>query len=105
METLAEIIIAYPTAHRASSASLSAFALRHLNASSMGPTNQEVLNAASRLYAVLPLTGGKVGATNLWRKSVDETLSFGWEALYSLRTTFPFGGRRLRLLPFYVHIS
>lgn len=51
-----------------------------------------MLQAASRLYAVIPLTGGKVGAVNLWRKSLEETLAFGWEAFYSLRTTFPLPG-------------
>ncbi|KAF8969481.1 rRNA processing/ribosome biogenesis-domain-containing protein [Flammula alnicola] len=89
METLTRLIPLYPTTHRASSAALSAFALRYLNGSVTGLTNQKLTQAASQLYAVLPLTGGKVGAVNLWRKSLEETLAFGWEAFYSLRTTFP----------------
>ncbi|KAF9478150.1 hypothetical protein BDN70DRAFT_880303 [Pholiota conissans] len=87
METLMRLLSLYPATHRASSASLSAFALRHLNGSPTGHTNKSVLCSASQLYATIPLTGGKVGAVNLWRKSLEETLAFGWEAFYSLRTT------------------
>jgi hypothetical protein len=47
-----------------------------------------VVQATSRLYAVLSVTGGKVGAASLWRKSVDEILSIGWASLHVLRTTF-----------------
>ncbi|KAF9569005.1 hypothetical protein CPC08DRAFT_678642 [Agrocybe pediades] len=89
LQALASVIATYPSAHRASSASLSAFVLQYLSGSTIGPTDQELLHAAARLYAVLPLTGGKVNGTNLWRKSLDETLAFGWDALHSLRTTFP----------------
>ncbi|KJA29888.1 hypothetical protein HYPSUDRAFT_31915 [Hypholoma sublateritium FD-334 SS-4] len=93
METLTRLIPLYPTTHRASSTTLSGFTLRYLNGSPTGFTNEAILSAASQLYAVLPLTGGKVGATNLWRKSLDETLAFGWEAFYCLRTTFPTEGQ------------
>jgi hypothetical protein len=51
-----------------------------------------VVQATSRLYAVLSVTGGKVGAASLWRKSVDEILSIGWASLHALRTTFPNDG-------------
>ncbi|KAF8913747.1 rRNA processing/ribosome biogenesis-domain-containing protein [Gymnopilus junonius] len=87
--TLTQIVTLYPTTHRASSAALSAVSIRYLNGSPAGPTDKEKVAAASQLYAVLPLTGGKVGAINLWRKSVDETLAFGWESFHCLRTTFP----------------
>ena len=89
MDTLTRLITLYPNAHRASSAALSAFSLRYLNGSVISPTNSKLLDAISRLYSVLHLTGGKVGAVNLWRKSLEETLSFGWEAFFSLRSTFP----------------
>lgn len=87
METLTRLIPLYPTTHRASSGALSAFTLRYLNGSPTGFTNESILRSASQLYATIPLTGGKVGAVNLWRKSLEETLAFGWEAFYSLRTT------------------
>jgi hypothetical protein len=51
-----------------------------------------VVQATSRLYAVLSVTGGKVGAASLWRKSVDEILSIGWASFHALRTTFPNDG-------------
>lgn len=89
MDTLTRLITLYPSAHRAPSTSLSAFSLRHLNGSAISLTNTKLLDAISRLYSVLHLTGGKVGAVNLWRKSTEETMSFGWESLFSLRSTFP----------------
>jgi hypothetical protein len=51
-----------------------------------------VVQATSRLYSVLAVTGGKVGAASLWRKSVDEILSIGWASLSAVRTTFPNDG-------------
>ena len=89
MDTLTRLITLYPNAHRALFTALSAFSLRFLNGSAISPTNVKLLDAISRLYSVLHLTGGKVGSTNLWRKSTEETLAFGWEALFSLRSTFP----------------
>lgn len=89
MDTLTRLITLYPVAHRAPSAAISAFSLRYLNGSASSPSNTKLLNAISRLYSVLHLTGGKVGAVNLWRKSMEETLSFGYESLFSLRSTFP----------------
>ena len=55
-----------------------------------------MLKEASDLYSVLHYTGGKVGAANHWRKSVDDTLAFAWGALQNLRTTFPTNGIYLR---------
>lgn len=89
MDTLTRLITLYPVAHRAPSAALSAFSLRYLNGSASIPFNTKLLDAISRLYSVLHLTGGKVGAVNLWRKSMEETLSFSYESLFSLRSTFP----------------
>lgn len=89
MDTLTRLITIYPNIHRAPCAALSALSLRYLNGSAISPTNTKLLDAISRLYSVLHLIGGKVGAVNLWRKSMEETLSFGWEAFFSLRSTFP----------------
>ncbi|KAF8204795.1 rRNA processing/ribosome biogenesis-domain-containing protein [Pholiota molesta] len=95
METLTRLIPLYPTTHRASSGALSAFTLRYLNGSPTGFTNEFILHSASQLYATIPLTGGKVGAVNLWRKSLEETLAFGWEAFYALRTTSLIEGQNI----------
>jgi len=94
LDTLTRLVTQYPTAHRASNTNLSALSLRYLNGSSPCPTNRDLVHAASQLYSVLPLTGGKVASVNLWRKSLDETIGFGWDAFYSLRTTFPVQGKR-----------
>ncbi|RDB22742.1 Pre-rRNA-processing protein rix1 [Hypsizygus marmoreus] len=93
LESLTKLVPLYPTLNRASHAALSALTLRFLSGNAPNPTRMPLLEAASQLYSVLPHTGGKVGAANLWRKSVDETLAFGWSAFFALRTTFPTEGR------------
>lgn len=89
METLMHLVPLYPTLHRVLLSSLSNLALRHLNGCSPKPTAPRLLRAASGLYSILHYTGGKVGAANQWRKSMDDTLAFAWGALQGLRTTFP----------------
>ncbi|KAJ7129455.1 rRNA processing/ribosome biogenesis-domain-containing protein [Mycena epipterygia] len=93
LSTLTLIIPLYPTLHRTSHPALSALCLGFLNGHPIKPPNMALRSAASRLYAVLHFTGGKVGAANLWRKSVDETLAFGWTSFLSLRSTFFVDGR------------
>lgn len=92
LDALRRIIPLYPNIHRASQTTLSILALRFLSGNGPSPSSQVLLQSASKLYAVLHITGGKVGAATLWRKSVDETLAYGWNALLSLRTTFPGDG-------------
>ncbi|KIP10671.1 hypothetical protein PHLGIDRAFT_125372 [Phlebiopsis gigantea 11061_1 CR5-6] len=92
LQTLAQLVPLYPTLHRALLSSLSNFALRYLNGSSPKPIPPRLLEAASGLYGILHYTGGKVGAANHWRKSVDDTLGFAWGAFQGLRTTFSVSG-------------
>ena len=92
INSLAQIIPLFPTLHRGLHAPLSSFVLRQLNGSTPKATDASILEASSRLYAVLPVTGGKVGAATLWRKSVDETVLFLWNAFVTIRTTFPRDG-------------
>ena len=82
----------YPTLYKALHGRLSALCLRQFNCSAGQPMDGLVVQATSRLYSVLAVTGGKVGAANLWRKSVDEILSIGWLSLEAVRTTFPNDG-------------
>ncbi|KAK0242537.1 rRNA processing/ribosome biogenesis-domain-containing protein [Armillaria nabsnona] len=91
LNTLARIIPLYPNAHRSSHSALSGLCLQYLNGSTPLPTPMALLRSSSRLYAVLPATGGKVGASNLWKKTVEETLTFGWTAFSSLRSSFSEG--------------
>ncbi|OBZ65680.1 hypothetical protein A0H81_14314 [Grifola frondosa] len=84
----------YPTLHRALYGALSNLALKYLNGSAPSPTPQALVDTSSGLYAVLHLTGGKVGATNLWRKSLDDTLGFAWGAFSQMRTTYPDHGSK-----------
>lgn len=80
----------YPNIHRTSHASLNTASLKYLSGDVLPRT--VLLESASRLYSALPLTGGKVGASNLWRKSIDETIDFGWNAFFAIRSTFPSDG-------------
>ncbi|KAI9000871.1 rRNA processing/ribosome biogenesis-domain-containing protein [Trametes punicea] len=88
LDTLVHIVSLYPTLCRPLHSALSNVALRHLNGSAPSPTPKSMVEACSRLYSILPLTGGKVGAAGLWRKAVDETVAFIWGAFLQLRTTF-----------------
>jgi hypothetical protein len=82
----------YPTLYKALHGRLSTLCVRQFNGSAGQPSDRSLVQATSRLYSVLPLTGGKVGAVSLWRKSVDEVLSIGWASLYAIRTTYPHDG-------------
>jgi hypothetical protein len=90
LSVLARLIPLYPNSHRAQQAALQSLCLiKFLNGSTPRPTDIALLEAASRLYSILHFTGGKVGAANLWRTSVDKTLAFCRDAFLTLRTTFP----------------
>ncbi|KAI0004959.1 rRNA processing/ribosome biogenesis-domain-containing protein [Russula compacta] len=89
IDALYVLVPLYPTLHKALHGRLSTLCLRQLNCSAGQSTDGSLSQAISRLYSVLAVTGGKVGAAGLWRKSVDEILSIGWASLGSLRTTFP----------------
>ncbi|PFH51374.1 hypothetical protein AMATHDRAFT_3040 [Amanita thiersii Skay4041] len=93
LTALSHIVSLYPSLHKTSYNALSSLSLRYLNGDPRCPTSTDLLDAASRLYATLHTTGGKIGGAALWRKSVEETISFGWNAFFALRTTFPVEAR------------
>ncbi|CAA7259613.1 unnamed protein product [Cyclocybe aegerita] len=62
METLTRLVVLYPTTHKGLQGALSSLSLRYLSGSAVDPLNIEFVKAAARLYAALPVTGGKVGA-------------------------------------------
>jgi hypothetical protein len=82
------LIPLYPTVHRPSHAALSALGLRFLTGSALPNNDLILLHDTSRLFSVLHYTGGKVGSTTIWRKSIDETLEKAWNAFAGSRTTF-----------------
>lgn len=88
LNALTELIPLYPSLHRALQQQISALTLKCLNGSTPRPTSSDLLEAASSLYSVLHLTGGKVGGTSYWRKSLEDTLAFAWDAFHRLRSTF-----------------
>ncbi|THV08346.1 hypothetical protein K435DRAFT_740384 [Dendrothele bispora CBS 962.96] len=89
LDTLAHLVPLYPNVHRASHSALTSLVTRILMESSSTYNSQCLVKPASKLYSILHCTGGKVGAANMWRKSVDDTLVAVWDAFHSLRTTFP----------------
>ncbi|TFY69413.1 hypothetical protein EVJ58_g426 [Rhodofomes roseus] len=88
LNTLTHLVPLFPTLHRSLHLSLSSAALNYLNGSTPRPTPAPLTTAASQLYSILHVTGGKVGAANVWRKSLDDTLGFAWNALACMRKTF-----------------
>ncbi|KAI0743285.1 rRNA processing/ribosome biogenesis-domain-containing protein [Irpex lacteus] len=94
LSSLAHLIVNYPTLHRALQTQLNSTALRYLNGSAPKPLPEALVDASSGLYSVLHHLGGKVGAAAQWRKSVDETIQFAWNALSNLRTTYEYAGQR-----------
>ena len=88
LQTLSQLVPLYPTLLRPSSATLNKLALNLLSGQYPSPTPPKILEAASSLYCCLHLTGGKVGAATAWRKTLDDTLAFGWSAFHGLRSTF-----------------
>ena len=93
LNTLTHLIPIYPTLHRAHHTAIHALTLKLLNGSTPLPTDTLLLQCASGLYSVLHHTGGKLGAANLWRKSLDDTLAFSRTAFECLRTTSPIPGQ------------
>ncbi|KAL1708625.1 rRNA processing/ribosome biogenesis-domain-containing protein [Schizophyllum commune] len=88
LQTLSQLVPLYPTLLRPSSATLNKLALNLLSGQYPSPTPPKILEAASSLYCCIHLTGGKVGAATAWRRTLDDTLAFGWSAFHGLRSTF-----------------
>lgn len=97
LKALTRLIPLYPTLHRAQLATLQKLTLAFLNGSHPTTYSTSVVSEASKLYAVLPLTAGKVGAAGAWRKSVDETVMAAKNALGYLRTTLEGEGKSISL--------
>ncbi|KAJ8086825.1 hypothetical protein PM082_005650 [Marasmius tenuissimus] len=87
LKTITRLIPIYPNIHRANHASLSALTMR-ISSETHGHVSRTLSGPAAELHAVLHLTGGKVGAATLWRKSLNERLADAWTAFGGLRTTF-----------------
>jgi hypothetical protein len=85
-QLLARIIPLYPTLIRANHAHLSEFCTSILWGTSSTTASGPLVKAVSSLYAVLHFTGGKAGASSLWRKSFDELLTFASGSLHAMRT-------------------
>ncbi|KAI9507018.1 rRNA processing/ribosome biogenesis-domain-containing protein [Russula earlei] len=89
LDALYVLVPLYPTLFKPLHGRLCALCFRQFDCPAGRPTDVPFAQATSRLYSVLPVTGGKVGAASLWRKSVDEILSIGWRSLSAVRSSVP----------------
>ena len=92
LNTLTELVRAFPSSLRSMADSLSSICLKILDGSEKS-TPWAIVTAASRLYTSLHVTGGKVGGSALWRKGVDETVAFVRRSLNELRTSYMDGAK------------
>ncbi|KAG7096761.1 hypothetical protein E1B28_004173 [Marasmius oreades] len=90
LKTITRLVPIYPNIHRASHGGLSAITLNMLF-DAPSQSTKVLGDYAAELHAVLHLTGGRVGAATLWRKSMDERLADAWAAFGRLRTSFSDG--------------
>lgn len=90
LKTITRLVPIYPNIHRASHGGLSAITLKMLF-DAPSQSTKVLGDYAAELHAVLHLTGGRVGAATLWRKSMDERLADAWAAFGRLRTSFSDG--------------
>ncbi|KAG9075307.1 hypothetical protein FRC06_010161 [Ceratobasidium sp. 370] len=97
VDALTQFTTHHPTHHRALQQNLHSFTLEHLQGSFplasstcllLDQSTTSLPAAATRLHAILPLTGGKVGASVTWRKSVDSAIGTIWSLLGTLRRTY-----------------
>ncbi|KAG8702043.1 hypothetical protein FRC08_003729 [Ceratobasidium sp. 394] len=97
VDALTQFTTHHPTHHRALQQNLYSFTLEHLQGSFPLASSASLLldqpttslpAAAIRLHSALPLTGGKVGASVAWRKSVDSAIATIRSLLGTLRKTY-----------------
>ncbi|KAI0307217.1 hypothetical protein B0F90DRAFT_1814005 [Multifurca ochricompacta] len=92
IDTLSTMVPLYPAHFKALHGRLSALCLRQINGLARRTMDGSLTQAISRLYSILPVTGGKVGTPGLWRKSVDEVLAIGWASLHAVKSTIHHDG-------------
>ncbi|QRV87275.1 rRNA processing/ribosome biogenesis [Ceratobasidium sp. AG-Ba] len=89
IDTLTLLTTHHPTHHRALQQSLQTLTLDHLQGSfPIATSSSTLVSAVIRLHTALPLTGGKVGASVAWRKSVDSAIGTIWTLLSVLRRSY-----------------
>jgi hypothetical protein len=67
-------VILYPTPHKTLHSNLSVLSLKLLENSTLKLINEALLQASTRLSAILFLTSSKVGAASLWTKMFEMTV-------------------------------
>ncbi|KAI6105876.1 rRNA processing/ribosome biogenesis-domain-containing protein [Pisolithus sp. B1] len=87
-QVLSQLVMSYPSQHRALSSKLFALCYGIFGGSSPQPTDGRLLDATAHLFSTLHHLGGKVGGVNTWRSCLDAVLHASWAAWAALRTTF-----------------
>jgi hypothetical protein len=93
MELLACLIPVFPTLLRAQLPLLSGVTSTLLHQMHERPQSSKVTKAAADLNAVLHFTGGKAGASGIWRKALDDMITMAYDLLFALRTTVARAGQ------------
>lgn len=88
-QVLSQLVMSYPSQHRALSSKLFALCYSVFGGSSPQPTDGRLLDVTTDLFSTLHYLGGKVGGANTWRSCLDVVLHASWAAWTALRTTFP----------------
>lgn len=88
-QVLSQLVMSYPSQHRALSSKLFALCYGIFGGSSPQPTDARLLDVTADLFSTLHYLGGKVGGVNTWRSCLDAVLYASWVAWAALRTTFP----------------
>lgn len=87
-QVLSQLVMSYPSQHKALSSKLFALCYGVFGGSSPQPTDSRLLDVTADLFSTLHYLGGKVGGANTWRSCLDAVLHASWAAWTALRTTF-----------------
>ncbi|KAF9509877.1 hypothetical protein BS47DRAFT_1300928 [Hydnum rufescens UP504] len=84
MQSLCVLIHEHPTLHIALQGRLHSVTLAHLSGTFPSISDPSLVQAAADVHSVLHLTGGKVRAAAVWRKSVDSAVTSAGICLHEL---------------------
>ncbi|KZT62855.1 hypothetical protein CALCODRAFT_462159 [Calocera cornea HHB12733] len=87
LRTLSHMLYLYPNAHRSLQSSLNKLCLENLKGASPTPSPAALRQATATLFAMVSVTGGKVGAADRWNKNMLGALRAAADCVKVLRAT------------------
>ncbi|EJU06292.1 hypothetical protein DACRYDRAFT_44452, partial [Dacryopinax primogenitus] len=87
MRTLTRMLASYPNAHRSLQTQLNNICLANMRGVSLTPTPAALRQASAALFAMVCVTGGKVGAADIWKKTMLGALRSAVDCVGILRRT------------------